>query len=306
MSAVKERGAAFAGAALATLGTIAALAYFSITPTPVEPLVRPSAAPAFEPVATTTPEQIANEAALPASITRQAAPVRQGQAEANDDPPVPPLAIGASAAMRDFGQIVISAFNDGTPEQLSEAVNIMSVCRFNPDLVQHIERMRTDGRLAGEAGDVAINAFNERGRRCQSIPPDLMSRQKELAERALLAGSRKVAAIYGELVGFDPPAAMKGPLRDALRADFFSGDDIAPLVLARHPEVFGLSRIETRAYEISFEALDSTRTSRSKRPRTPFEFDAPTPPYSDDEQKQADLLAQAWLRRVKKPERSPH
>jgi hypothetical protein len=227
---------------------------------------------------------------------------RRGVAGAIDDPSVPTPAVGASAAMRDFGQIVISAFNGGTPKLLSEAVNLMSICRFNPDLMQMIERMRADGRLAGEAGNVAIDAFSERDRKCQSIPPDLMARQKELAERALLAGSRQVAAIYGELVGFDPPAAMKGPLSEALRADFLSGDDIAPLMLARHPDVFGLSRIETRAYEIAFETLDSTRTSRSKHSRKSFEFDMPTPPYTDDEQKQADLLAQTWLRGVKKPD----
>ncbi|HEY1398259.1 hypothetical protein [Roseateles sp.] len=202
--------------------------------------------------------------------------------------------------MRDYGQIVIAAFNGGTPKQLSEAVNLMSVCRFNPDVLQIIERMRDDGRMAGEAGTVAIDAFSKRGRKCQSIPPDLVAREKELAERALLAGSRQVATIYGELVGFDPPASMRGPLSEALRADFLDGDDIAPLMLARHPDVFGLSRIETRAYEIAFETLNSR--TRSRRSLPPVEFDIPSPPLTDDERKQADLLAQTWLRNVKKPD----
>ncbi|WP_431287854.1 hypothetical protein [Roseateles chitinivorans] len=289
---------------MAVLVAIAAVTYLWRTPAALEPIEPSSTVQAAAQPALATRETVASEAALPAPATRQAAPRREVAAP-SDDPLIRPPTVGASAAMRDYGQIVISAFNGGSPKLLSEAVNLMSICRFNPDLTQMIERMRADGRLAGEAGNIAIEAFSERGRKCQSIPPDLMAREKELAERALLAGSRKVAAIYGELVGFDPPPSMRAPLKEALRTDFFGGDDIAPLMLARHPDVFDLSRIETRAYEIAFDALDNTRTSRSKRPRTPFEFDKPTPPYTDDEQKQADLLAQTWLRSVKKPDPSP-
>lgn len=199
--------------------------------------------------------------------------------------------------MRDYGQIVIAAVNGGTPKQAGQAARLIDGCESTTDFARAVEILKSDGRLDSAMAVKVTRSINERERKCQSIPPDLVPRQKELAERALLGGERGVALIYGNLVAFDPPAAMRLPLRDALRADFLAGDTTTALSLARHADLFDLSRVETRAYEIVFDA----QNARMKDALNAGGFATPTPALSEDEQRQAEGLAQAWLGSVRKP-----
>lgn len=300
MSALNERPRAntrrtmLTGGALLVVGIAAAATYFLVVPSSVEQTASFAAVPA--PIASAS----ASEAPLPVSMARQTAPPSSGAARADEvSPVVPTPGVGASAAMRDHGQIVITAVNDGTPAQLGRAVIIMSMCRFASDMSQTVARLKSEGHLSGEGAVVATAHFSERERECQSIPPDLMPRQKELAERALLGGARGVALIYADLVGVDPPASMRRPLGEALRADFLDGDYLASRMLAKHAELFGLSRVETRAYEIAFE----TEKSRRGRSWNLDDFVKPTPALSEEERRQAQELAQTWLRSVNRADR---
>lgn len=300
MSALNEgpkahgRRALLAGGVLLMIGVAAATTYFRADPSSAEQVSSDM------PTAITpgTPGRSASEAALPQAAAPPSAPPRSGAASAGKASfAVPTPGIGASAAMRDYGQIVIAAVNGGTPKQLGAAVKLMSMCRFNPELLQIMEKMKSEGRFSGDTDGTAMRHFNEQGRKCQSIPPDLMAREKEIAERALLGGARGVAIIYAGLVDFDPPPSIRRPLGEALRADFLEGDDIAPLQLAKHADLFELTRIETRAYEIAFEA----QKHRMKDSWNPDGFAKPVPALTADEQRQAEVLAQTWLQSVKKP-----
>lgn len=231
-----------------------------------------------------------------AAVPAQQASAASSPAASADRPAA--AGVGASATMRDYGQIVITAVNGGTPRLAGKAARLIDSCQSTADLARAVDMLKSDGRLDSVMATKVTRSIDERERQCQSIPPDLVPRQKELAERALLGGERGVAMIYANLVAFDPPAAMRLPLRDALRADFLAGDTLTSLALARHADLFDLSRIETRAYEIAFD----TQNARMKDALNAGGFVKPTPALSDDEQRQAEGLAQAWLGSVKKPQ----
>jgi hypothetical protein len=306
MSALNEhpkanrRRALVATAIVPSLCAGAAAMYFWASPAAVDPTTLPTADPTATAAIHGAQERQAGDVSLAVAIAPRADLTRSAAAGVEQTPSVAWVPeVGASAAMQDYGQIVIAAINDGAPKQLGRAVTIMSICRFALDMSQTVERLKSEGTLSGEGATVATQHFSERERECQSIPPDLMTRQKELAERAMLGGARGVAIIYADLVGFDPPASMRRPLGEALRADFLEGDYIASRMLATHAELFELSRVETRAYEIAFE----TEKSRRGRSWNLDDFAKPTPALSEEERRQAQELAQTWLRSVNRADR---
>ncbi|WP_431265023.1 hypothetical protein ACQ859_06150 [Roseateles chitinivorans] len=257
--------------------------------------------PTDEPVAPTGSSAVQPPTAAGSGVTTiapQTAPMRPAAVSIDrTSPTIPPSGIGASAAMLDFGQIVITAVNGGSPKLAGKAARLIDGCRATRDLAQAVAMLKADGRLDEASATLISQSVDERERQCQSIPLEMMPRQKELAERALLGGERGVALIYANLVAFNPPDAMRLPLRDALRADFLAGDTTTALSLARHADLFDLSRVETRAYEIVFDA----QNDRMKDALNASGFATPQPALSDEEQRQAEGLAQTWLRSVRKP-----
>ena len=252
-----------------------------------------SLAPEGERVTLSVPAHAERTSAAPPPI---ATPSR-GTAPAPGTPAVAgaarEAAIGASAALRDYGQIVITALNGGTPQQAGEAAKLLVLCSTVPQTRDALEELKQEGRVAAEGADRTIAALDRQERSCQSIPPDLMGRDLELSARAVLGGVKGVATIYGAAVHYAPPEAMRQPLAAALRADFLDGDGVAALMLAQHRELFGLSRVESRAYEIAFDKMDAIGFF------DPDRASGAGKPLTDEEQRQAETLAATWAKDMK-------
>jgi hypothetical protein len=298
MSAVDKRSmfhrerAIRAGAALVMLGGAAAVTYLWAGPDTGE---RGKLSTAEQTGAMTASEpagHLASAISFPTASTQQVELGRPIAASAA----IPAPGVGASAAMQDYGQIVIAALHGGTPKQAGEAAKLIASCQFANEGRDFVESLKSKGHVYGEAAVSMTARAEQRLRRCQSITPDMKSRTAELAERGLLSGMKGLGDIYGRAVDYAPPPSMRKPLIEALRADFLDGQSLSAYMLARHGPSLGLSRIEAHAYEIAFATLEK----RMNEAMNPDGLRSEAPPLTEEEVHQAQTLAQTWLSNVRK------
>lgn len=252
---------------------------------PKDEQVATAATPAFvQPPASVPQRAFEPDAAKPAQQASSSALPRSG--------------IGASAAMQDYGQIVLAALHGGTPKQAGEAAKLIADCQFAAHGRDFVERLKSRGDVTGETAVSMTARAEQRLRRCQSITPDMTARIAELAQRGILSGMKGLGDIYGRAVDYAPPPAMRRPLINALRADFLDGRSFPAYMLGTHGESFGLSRIEARAYALAARMVEE-QWHRSIGVPVPSQWREFDNTLSAEDLQRAEALATEWFKSVK-------
>ena len=299
MSAVKERptsngyGTVIASAIAVVLCAGAAAMYFWTDPAATEPVTLQTAVPIPTGPGIELHERQASVASLNASAPQVDLPRSAASAAAMSAP-----SIGASAAMQDYGQIVLTALHGGTSKQAGEAAKLIAECQFATRGREFVEHLKSRGGFDGETIGSMTSRAEQRIRRCQSITPDMTARVAELAERGILGGMKGLSDIYGRAVDYAPPMAMRQPLIDALKADFLDGHWLTGYMLGSRGRPLGLSQIEAHAYALAARMVEE-RWHRSIGVEPPPLWRELDNTLSAEELQQAEALATEWTKRVK-------
>ncbi|MBB3295215.1 hypothetical protein FHT39_003895 [Mitsuaria sp. BK045] len=205
-------------------------------------------------------------------------------------------AVGASAVIEDYGQIVLAALQGGSAAQAGDATEVLSRCEGATQVRETLETVRADPKSNPADVAHAIAHFDDRVRRCQSITDEMRAQRLPLAERALRGGERGVSMAYFRLVDFDPPQDMRAPLLEGLRGDVRAGDRFPTLVLATRGEDLGLSPVEARAYALLAEDLNPQLIAPGK-----FSRNREQERLTDAQLRQAAELKEQYKREMKRP-----
>ena len=217
-------------------------------------------------------------------------------AEATKPAAPPRAAVGASAVIEDYGQIVLAALQGGSAAQAGDATEVLSRCEGATQVRETLETVRADPKSNPADVAHAIAHFDDRVRRCQSITDEMRAQRLPLAERALRGGERGVSMAYFRLVDFDPPPDMRAPLLEGLRGDVRAGDRFPTLVLATRGEDLGLSPVEARAYALLAEDLNPQLIAPGK-----FSRNREQERLTDAQLRQAAELKEQYKREMKRP-----
>ena len=212
-------------------------------------------------------------------------------------PAAPPrAAVGASAVIEDYGQIVLAALQGGSAAQAGDATEVLSRCEGATQVRETLETVRADPKSNPADVAHAIAHFDDRVRRCQSITDEMRAQRLPLAERALRGGERGVSMAYFRLVDFDPPPDMRAPLLEGLRGDVRAGDRFPTLVLATRGEDLGLSSVEARAYALLAEDLNPQLIAAGN-----FSWNRDQERLTAAQLRQAAELKEQYKREMKRP-----
>ena len=217
-------------------------------------------------------------------------------AEATKPAAPPRAAVGASAVIEDYGQIVLAALQGGSAAQAGDATEVLSRCEGATQVRETLETVRADPKSNPADVAHAIAHFDDRVRRCQSITDEMRAQRLPLAERALRGGERGVSMAYFRLVDFDPPQDMRAPLLEGLRGDVRAGDRFPTLVLATRGEDLGLSSVEARAYALLAEDLNPQLIAAGN-----FSWNRDQERLTAAQLRQAAELKEQYKREMKRP-----
>ncbi len=238
----------------------------------------------------------AKDAAAPLRMTTPTSTDPATAGATQESAPPAGFAVGASASIEDYGQIVLAALQGGSAAQAGDATEVLSRCERATQTRENLEILRNDPKSNLRDLAHAIAHFDERVRRCQSITDDMRAQRLALAERALRGGARGVSMTYYRLVQFDPPNELRGQLLDALRGDVRDGDRFPTILLASHGADLGLPPVEARAYALLAEDLNRDFITPGS-----FGWNSDQVPLTDEQQRQAAALKEQYKREMKPP-----
>ncbi|WP_431287855.1 hypothetical protein [Roseateles chitinivorans] len=226
----------------------------------------------------------------PMGLDRQVQPVQIAAS-------APPARVGPPAADVDLGQSVLMAIHGGTPQQAAQAAITLSNCRGMEGLGEKIRKLKPTAKLTPDKLTMVAELTDKSARRCQSISEDMQTHLTELAERALRAGFHEVSTIYGRAVDYRPPEAMRQPLLDGLRKEFFEGGSYMASTLSMEGMKLGLTAVEARAFYIIDESDSGPRWKELHEMAFPG---MPFANLSEAEVRQAEALAEQLKQQRKK------
>lgn len=204
--------------------------------------------------------------------------------------------IEKSIGSEGYGPHIMRALQNGSPEEALIAAHWIESCRNNAELQIGIERLRSKPDFPPHLLKQSIELFQDIGRKCQTVTPDLSPLAGPLALKALKAGQFGAAAYYERLAKEPYPIEEAQLLLVGLKRDAELGDSSAIGTLAVRGRTLGLSLIEAYAYRyVALELQGETFKS------FPFDvlFSTYGGPLSESDKMQAQEEAKRIIGRIK-------